>query len=301
MRAASAARIGIVAGLAALVPVSAFGQPPAASQASRHLFEYWFGPTLVFSGPDATISADYAVDFLNGTGSGRATQQLTLDTPRHLGVEGGIGVFPSRRFGLQARLNYVSEDFAGTSGPYHVTLDYTSAQPPDYIPAQYHLDASTDWQAPTGVSTLLTVSFEGAARWESGARLSGSVSGGLAYFRAKGHLDSLAFTQYVLGGHSVLFSNTYAMSVSYGTVTALGFDAGGGVAVNLAGPLDLLADVRYFHAGRQTPEFRVSGFADPTANPGNLSVQVVAAHMAPLTGSFDPSFARIFFGVRIRS
>jgi hypothetical protein len=301
MRVAAASWIAVVAFLAALVPSGASGQSPAPSPAPPHRFEYWFGPTVVFSGLDGMMTTDYPVDFLYGAGSGRGTQELSLATPTHLGVEGGIGVFPSRNFGLHVRFTYVSEDISGTSGPLQVSLDYTSAQPPDYVPAQHHIDSATDWPAPTGSSSELTVSFEGAVRWSAGARVSGSLSGGLTYFRAKGHVDSLAFAQYNLGGHATLVSNTYAMSVSYGTAAAVGFDAGGGFAVELAGPLAFLADVRYFHAGRIAPDVRVTGFADPAATPDNLSYQAVNAHMAPIKANFDPSFARIFFGVRVRS
>src|SRR5512137_2943947 len=126
MRVAAATWIAVVASLAALPPSAASGQPAEASPAPPHRFEYWFGPTVVFSGLDGTITTDYPVDFLFGTGN--ATQQLNLTTPTHLGVEGGIGVFPSRHLGLQVRFTYVSEELSGSSGPYQVSLDYTSAQ-----------------------------------------------------------------------------------------------------------------------------------------------------------------------------
>jgi hypothetical protein len=301
MRVAAASWIAVVAFLAALVPSAATGQTAAAPPAPPHRFEYWFGPTVVFSGLEGTITADYPVDLPTSAGSGRATQQLSLTTPTHLGVEGGIGVFPSRQFGLKARFTYVSEDLSGTSGMYEVSFDSMMARPPDFVPAPSHTDSVTPWPAPTGSSSELTLSVEGVVRWETGARVSGALSGGVAYFRAKGHVDSLAYTQYAPGGQDTVSSTTYAMSVAYGTATAIGFDVGGEVAVALAGPLAFLADVRYFHAGRVTPDVRVTGFADPSASPGDLTFQAVNAQMAPIKASFDPSFARIFFGVRIRS
>ena len=299
----STAALGSVVLLAAtvLTPSQALGQSPPASRAPRHVFEVWLGPTVVSSGFDGTITADYPLSLLYGSGSGRATQQLTLSTPRHFGAEGGIGVFPIKHVGFQVRLHYVTADFSGTSGPFRVTLDYTSTQPPDYVPTQHHLDSSRDWPAPTGAATLLTVSFEGAVRWEAGTRFSGTASGGLTYFRAKGHADSLAYREYWLWGNSTLASMTYAASVSYGTVSARGFDVGGGMAARVGGPVAVLVDVRYFHASRLTPEIRVSGFADYSAPPGHLSIYGVNPRMAPIKASFDPSFARIFLGVRVRS
>jgi hypothetical protein len=127
------------------------------------------------------------------------------------------------------------------------------------------------------------------------------VSGGLSYFRAKGHVEDLAFGQFALLGDGSVRQSTYGTSVSYGTATALGFDLGGAFAVNLAGPLDFLVDARYFHAAELTPAVHVTGFTNPAGGPPGLSVQAVDASMAPIKARFDPSFARIFVGVRIRS
>jgi len=300
MRSTTALSVVVLVAGIVLTPFEALGQSPPASRAPRHVFEFWLGPSVVSSGFEGTIAADYPVSLLYGSGSGRATQQLGVKTPRHLGVEGGLGVFPLKHVGFQVRLHYVTADFSGTSGPFRVTLDYTSTQPPDYVPTQHHLDSSRDWPAPTGTATLFTVSFEGVVRWEAGTRFSGTVSGGLTYFRAKGHADSLAYAQYVLWAQSP-FLATYAASLSYGTVTTRGFDVGGGIAARVWGSLAFLADVRYFHASRLTPEIRVSGFADYSAPPGHLGIYGAHQTMAPIKASFGPSFARIFLGVRVRS
>ncbi len=300
LRALHRLRAGLLLGGVLLVPSLAAGQPAPQAFPPRHVFEYWFGPTLVFPGLDGTATSDFPATLDYGESAGRATQRLTLRAPKHLGVEGGIGFFPTKHAGIQIRLNYVTRDLSGTSSPFAVTLDYTSMQPPDYVPRQYHTDSTRNWPAPTGEVTQLTVSVDGAARWIAGARLSGTVSGGLSFVRTMGSAESLAYTRYWLGGHSVLFSSTYAASFNYGPVTAIGFDIGGDIGVNIAGPLDVLVDVRYVRAGTITPDVRLTGFVEPSDYVGDVPVATVDARMAPIRASFNPSFARIFFGVRIR-
>jgi hypothetical protein len=295
-----ATRGAILVGLLLLVPSAAFGQASSPPPESRHLFEYWFGPTLVLSGVDGTIAATSTVTLMNGAGTGRATQQLSLRTPHRLGVEGGFSVFPLRRIGLQARLNYASQVLSGSSGPYQLTLDYVTASPADGAPTPHRLTWSTCWPAPTGSSAELTVSLDGAVRWEARRRLSGTIGGGLTYFHVKGHADSLAFGQYTLVDDATVGPNPYAVSVSYGTATAFGVDVGGDIAVNVAGPLDVIFGTRYYHAGRVSPAVRVTGFANPAAA-GLPSLNDVRASVVDIRASFDPSFTRIFLGVRIRS
>ncbi|MBE3099033.1 MAG: hypothetical protein IMZ44_18115 [Planctomycetes bacterium] len=300
LRALRRLRAGLLLGGVLLVPSLAAGQPAPQGSPPRRVFEYWFGPTLVFPGFDGTVTSDFPATLDYGESTGRATQRLTLRAPRHLGVEGGIGIFPTRHAGIQIRLNYVTRDLSGTSSPFAVTLDYTAMQPPDYVPRQYHTDSTRSWPAPTGTATQLTLSVDGAVRWDVGARLSGTVSGGLSFMRTKGSAESLAYTRYWMGGHSVLFSSTYAASFDYGPVTAIGFDIGGDIGVNIAGPLDLLVDIRYVRAGAITPDVRLTGFVEPTEFAGDVSVATVEARMAPIRASFNASFARIFFGVRVR-
>jgi hypothetical protein len=295
-----AAQFAILTGLVAFVPPAALGQSSSPPADSHHLFEYWFGPMVVLSGVDGMITATSTVALTNDASSGRATQQLSLHTPRRLGVEGGFSVFPLKRVGLQARLNYASQDLSGTSGPYQVTLDYATVSPADRVPTPHRLTGSTCWPAPTGSSAELTLSVGGVVRWQARTRLSGTIGGGLSYFRIKGHADSLAFVQYTLIDEATVASSPYAMSVSYGTTTAFGIDVGGATAVNVAGPLDVLVDTRYFHAGRVSPAVRVTGFANRAAT-ATPSLDAVRASMAGIQASFDPSFIRVFVGVRVRS
>jgi hypothetical protein len=300
LRALHRLRASLLLGGVLLVPSLAAGQPSKQGPPPRRVFEYWFGPTVVFPGFDGTVTTDFPEKFDYGESTGRGTQQLTLRAPRRLGVEGGIGIFPTRHAGVQVRLHYVTRDLSGTSSPFAVTLDYTAMQPPDYVARQYHFEGTRDWPAPTGTATELTVNVDGAVRWDAGARLSGTVSGGLSVVRTKGSAESLAYTRYWLGGHSVLFSSTYAASFDYGPVISIGLDIGGDLGVNVAGPLDLLVGFRYVRVGGIMPTVRLTRFVEPTEFVGDLSVTTVAARMAPIEASFNPSFARIFFGVRIR-
>ena len=148
---------------------------------------------MVSAGFDGTVATDYPERLDYGTSEGRATQTLTLGAPRHLGVEGGIGLFPSTHVGVQLVLGYVTRDLSGTSSPYAASIDYTGMLPPDYVPREYHSEFTRAWPDPTGEATVLTVSANGALRWDAKRRVSGTVSGGLTVFRSKGFGESLAY------------------------------------------------------------------------------------------------------------
>ena len=91
-----------------------------------------------------------------------------------------------------------------------------------------------------------------------------------------------------------------ATEFSAGPVTSVGFNVGGNLGVNIAGPLDVLVDVRFFRGGGITPQIKLTRFVEPTEFEGDLTVETIAERMAPIKATFNPSCARIFFGVRIR-
>ena len=82
-------------------------------------------------------------------------------------------------------------------------------------------------------------------------------------------------------------------------MTSIGFNVGANLGVNIAGPLDVLVDVRFFRGGDIMPRIKLTRFVKPTEIEGDLTVDTLADRMAPVRASFNPSFARMFFGVRI--
>ncbi len=293
-------RVVLVLACVWLAPEAASGQPAEPSPAARRVFEYWFGPSAVSSGFDGTVATDYPATLDVGTAEGRASQRLTVNAPRHLGVGAGIGLFPARQVGVQFLLDYVTRELTGASSPYAVSLNYIAMLPPDDVPRQVHAGETIAWPAPTGSATQLTLSANGAWRYDAGRRLSVTISGGLTAFRSKGSGESLAYTRFWLGGHSVLSSSALATAFKFGPVTSIGFNLGGNLGINLAGPLDLIVDVRAFRDGDIRPEIELTRFVDRSEPAGELAVDALAERMAPIRASFDPSFARVFLGVRVR-
>lgn len=283
-----------------LAPRAASSQPVEPRPAARRVFEYWFGPSAVSSGFDGTVATDYAATLDSGTSEGRASQTLTLNAPRHLGVGAGIGLFPARHVGVQFLLDYVTRELTGASSPFAVSLDYIGMLPPDYVPREYHAGGTIAWPAPTGSATQLTLSANGAWRCDAGRRLSVTISGGLTASRSKGFGESLAYTRFWLGGHSVLSSSVLATAFKFGPVTSVGFNVGGNLGVNLAGPLDLIVDVRAFRGGDIRPDIKLTRFVERSEPAGELAVDALAERMAPIRASFNPSFARVLLGVRVR-
>lgn len=290
----------LVLGCVWLVPNPAQGQPAGPDPPARRVFEYWFGPSAVSSGFDGTVATDYPATLEDGTSEGRASQSLTLNAPRHLGVGAGIGLFPARHVGVQFLLDYVTRELTGASSPYVVSLYYIGMSPPDYVPREYHTEGTSSRPAAFGGVTQLTLSANGALRWDAGRRVSATISGGLTAFRSKGFGESLAYTRFWLGGHSVLFSSMLGTAFKFGPVTSFGFNLGGNLGVTIAGPLDLIVDVRIFRDGDIRPEITLTRVVEAAESAGDLTADTLAKRMAPIRASFNPSFARVSFGVRVR-
>jgi hypothetical protein len=242
--------VALLRGIAFLAMV-AIGSSPAAGQqpdasSTPPRFEAWGGFGVSFGGPSGTLASSYSPPLLlDGAFSSAATQTITLETGTAAGLQGGVNLFVTPRAGIQILVGGESKDLSGTSTPYSYTLTYTSRQPPNDQEVPVVVQSTTPWPAAIGSLADFRTSINGAVRLGPSGRASATISGGLTLHRLSGTLQPLAYTSFRLGGHSVLFTDDYRLSVALEPTMAVGFNIGGDVDVAVARHVALMIGLRY--------------------------------------------------------
>lgn len=239
--------------------------------------ELWGG----FSGPLATtggtIESSYTPVLAAATAlESSATQTLAVDTASGTGFEAGANLFFSRHAGLQLFLARTRAEVRGTSGPYAVHLRYVAYPPPGTGPLEVVSSRQNPWPDTTGVLRELAVGAGAVVRLGGGgAGVGGTLAGGVSFRRYSGEIDRLGFTQFRLGGHSVLFAFDYPVIV--------GPRAEWSAAPYVSGQLDV-------GAGRRAA-FTIGVRVDPR-DARDVGIEVLRVANAP-DGVVAPSAAEI--------
>ena len=174
--------------------------------------EFWGAVTAGQTGPSGSVVSSYSPPLLlDGSDyTSHASQTVTFDGQTHVGFEAGANLFFARHAGLQLLFDRQSPDLEGTNGPYDVTLNYISRPPPDNQTIPVTVNNSTPWPDTTGSITQSTFSVNGVVRVGTSSRIDATLSGGLSIQRLSGTVQPVGFTQYNLGGHSVLLKTSIA-------------------------------------------------------------------------------------------
>ncbi len=149
---------------------------PAATPAPR--LEIWAGVAATATTPSGTLASSYSPPLANdGAFTSSGVQTLNFDAARSAGFEAGVNLFPWPHAGIQLLFDRASADVSGVNGPYDISLQYISRQPPDYIPRPFTSQATLPWPDTTGSLTESTVGLNAIVRGGRG-RVSASASGG---------------------------------------------------------------------------------------------------------------------------
>jgi opacity protein-like surface antigen len=297
-------RITVVAIVVALSVAHATGALAQAAGAADPALsvELFGGVTAVFPRLEGSVSSTFSPLFLYGvSSSSTAEQTLAVSGRNAAGFEVGGNVFFTPHVGLQVRFEEARAALYGGNSPYVVHLRYVSRPPPSYTLVNNAFDQSYPWPDTTGQWRTMVLSFNPAVRARLGVRVSAEASAGLSYVRLSGSIEPLAFSQYWLGGHSVLFSSLYQLRADASPTNALGFNAGGGGSIAVSSRLALLADFRWLYCARQQVPLAIAQIL----NPGDITMiqdlETIRRAMAPAPGplSVNPSRPRLMIGLRV--
>ena len=271
------------------------GSRAAAERADVCLSVGWMAPRIDEAYPHTYVPR---VAF-DDTSGGMAGHTLAIGGASGVRFAGTVGMRVSERLGLQGLVTFGAHDLDGPSGPHAVRLEYTTRQPPDYLPRRLLIESREAWPAARGRLRQVVLGANLVVRARTSDAWTLDLSGGPTLHRVHGTLEGLAFTGFHLGGHGVLFSNTYRLGTDLPSTWVAGLDAGATVAVRLSPRVRLVIDGRWFRAGTATLQPTVARVLNEdevliSLTPAEIAAQIT---LAPL--DVRPSFAGVSVGMRV--
>jgi hypothetical protein len=241
-----------------------------------------------------------ALDF-DPTSGGAAEQTLTLDPARGLTGFVTLALRPARRVGLELFLGGTRQDLGGASGAHEVTLHYTARPPPDLEPRRVESRTREDVADPSGRLRQTILGLGARVRVGSDARVRLAISAGPTLQRLSGELGGLAYAHSFLGGHSVLFRETYLLLAELPARWKPGVHAGAELAFAVSGRASLVLEVRGFAAGEVRPRPALARILNADELPiGQLTPAEIGSRLSPAPLALDPSFVAASAGFLLR-
>jgi hypothetical protein len=227
------------------LPGPACAQPAGPAPLPR--VSVWIGGHLAPAAGGGTVTSDYVPTFNYGTlTAGNLHQELTVDTGSAIGPDAGVEVFMTKSVGIQFGFSRRSAGVTGTNAPYRVSITYSAVMPPSTVSQEFTVSREVDWPDTDG-QLRQTSWFAGltARRQTPSGRLSVTGAAGARLLGLSGHLDSLEYKMFILGGHAVLFDREYGvrMAPDEGRWTWRPYLAGD-VRLRVAGRVRLMAGGR---------------------------------------------------------
>ncbi len=292
--------------LAANVSLALIAGPcPAAAQTNGDArpirAEWWAAVSGSVGGPTGMLASSYSPPLLfDGDFTSHAAQTLAAKSRDvSVGFMAGMNIFPSRHVGLQLLFDRTSYSVSGTNGSYDVSLHYVSRLPPNNESQPVDIRQSMPWPDSSGSLTQMVVAVNAVVRLPRFNRISIDIAGGPAIYRFTGDLQPIAYTGFNLGGHSVLFEDTYRLGGSVEPSYALGFTAGANIDLSVGRHAALTAGYRYF--GGSTVDLIVT----PTTilNPEEIGIQQpiadIASRLSLGSMQMSPGSSRFVAGFKI--
>lgn len=210
-------------------------------------FEIEFLGNLNFPVFDGKYSYIYSPPFSPGAYLSSSELSLSYESKNKKGFGAGINYFFHENVGVRFEANYYRTSLEGESSKYNIYLQYISMQPPSYIPRLSSYQTSLNWEPADGDFTRLNANINLIYRVKMEHGISFDILSGISYEISKLDLRSLGYTKFWLGGHSVLFSETYKIEFSSGSVKDFGLVGGGTLNLPLIKNFDLSFGLRYFY------------------------------------------------------
>jgi hypothetical protein len=245
---------------------------------------------------DSSYTHAYSPRFLYGTPAVTSgLQTLSLSAASIAGGSvGAAAVFG--HFGVSLTYLAFSPDVTGTTSSDAVSISYTSYPPPSYEPTPVTAAQAIPMADPSGELHERTVSLNGFYRVVLPSWFSLDLSAGLTWFAIDGEIGTLDYWKFWLGGHSVLFSQQYALVMSVDTLNRIGGNLGATLNVHIGTNAALWIEARYHLAAAGEAALSFSPVEDATALAEfDPETDIIPAGKLMI----DPGFLRLGAGFRI--
>jgi hypothetical protein len=248
----------------------------------------WENPRL-----NSTYLNSYSPPFSPGAFQSSASQTLVFKGERSHGYGASLRFFPIPYAGVEVLYDAFKANLSGANSDYKISLRYTARLPPDYIPVEFDYAREDPWPATEGEFKESVFSLNAAARIPLGRFMTFNVSAGASFCHFEAQSASIAYTQFWLGGHSVLFLQDYRLALSWGPTRITGANIGGELTVGLFSNIGLAAEIRYFSFPETAVEWRIQTGEEISETPEELAQLMNLGSI-----KVDPSLWRASLGLR---
>ena len=281
----------VLALFALAVPARPDASPASGAAARARPWRLLAGASLFGAGFAAPYSSSYAPPLPGTPHVGNATQTLPLDASLGPGLQLGLERTLGAHVALQFLGEYGASDLTGEPGQYDLHLVYTSRPPPSNDPVEVEIRRNEARPSATGRLETWAAAVNLAAWAEAGPHARLGVSAGPAWIHAQGEAESLVYTTYVLGGHSVLFSDDHLVSFEF-PASGLGLDVGAFLEADLGPSVSLRLDARYFWAPERDAEVTLREVVNADQVIQSVGLAEIQAGLAPAPVALDSSLLR---------
>ncbi len=262
--------------------------------------EVSFGSGLSIPVRDTTYESRYLPPFPFVDHSGVAGQTISLEPGPGPMFWGALNWLRNSRAGLEVHVDYRRSSLSGANAPYDIAIRYVARQPPDFTPREFEFNNSLAWPDTDGHLDQLTVS---AGLVVHAGRLQGAgarvfIGGGITNLR--GQFDSLGYSTFALGGHSVIFPEDHQATMSLESTTTFGIGLGAEAHAPLNDRVALVAGYRLFIPREMEVPLRVEQLTPIGATFRDVTVDEAQVALAPAPLRIRPITSEITAGLRVR-
>jgi hypothetical protein len=277
--------------VAVLAAAPAWAQGPAAAGTTARPWRVLGGASLAGAALDTAYVSRYAPPLAGIPHESGATQTLPLDTETGHGLQIGLERTLGAHVAIQLLGEYAESDITGERGQYDVRMVYTSRPPPSNEPVAVEAKHSEPRPEAAGQMKTWLAAANLSAWWNAGSKARVGASAGPAWLRSEGRAESLVYTVYTLGGHSVLFSEDHLVSFDFPS-SGLGVDIGAFLEAELGPSVGLRLDARYFWGPERDAGVTLAAVVNANDVVRSVELAEIQAALAPAAVRVDPSLAR---------
>jgi hypothetical protein len=264
------------------------------------VIEGWAGISAVAAAPSGSLVSSYSPPLLlDGDFSSHGGQVLLFNGQRTIGFNGGVNLLIGSRFGIQVLADWASMKVGGANQPYEYSLMYNSLQPPNGVSTPVKISQTVDWPDSSGTLRMLIFAFNPMVRFGKTDRISVTLSAGPAFQRITGSIQPVAYTQFHLGGHSVLFQDDYQLALAVGPTHQWGFDAGGDVSLPLGHGAAVIIGYRYFGGPGAEVNLAIGSVVNANEIVFSQPLADIAARLEPTPAHVHISSSRVILAVKL--
>lgn len=264
-------------------------------------WEFSLGAWLAGLRSDTTYTHAYTpkVDF-HDESTGTAGHRMALRFADRAFGDVAVSRTFGGHFGIELLAGSGRIPIDGASSAYRYHLEYEALVPPSYDPTWVKIDSSQAWPAPRGTVQNDVVALDVVAIVPARSGFQVRFSAGASAHRLSGSVESLAYTRFWLGGHSVLFSETHRLRARIEPLWKLGFNVGGELSYPVVPGVYAFLEGRYLWVSTTELALTPSAVLNERELAMGLTTDEIAQRMPLRRLELEPSLIALGAGVRFR-